>query len=153
MDEQQNEQLVLTAEERAGCIRVAAGEGPHSQRAQAVLALADGATMTEAAAQTGLTENQVKHWYGRFRHGRLAIFPEELLVVETAVTTATLDPGLIAVELLPQIVPAKQKKEKKAKKDKKKNKKKDNDKKKKDKGKKDKKGKKNKDKKGKSKKK
>ncbi len=149
MDEQQNEQLVLTAEERAGCTRVAAGEGPHSQRAQAVLALADGATLAEAAAQTGLTENQVKHWQGRFRNGRLAIFPEELLVVETAVTTATLDPGLVAVELLPQIAPAKQKKEKKAKKDKKK----DNDKKKKDKGKKDKKGKKNKDKKGKSKKK
>lgn len=153
MDEQQNEQLVLTAEERAGCTRVAAGEGPHSQRAQAVLALADGTTLAEAAAQTGLTENQVKHWQGRFRNGRLAIFPEELLVVETAVTTATLDPGLIAVELLPQIAPAKQKKEKKAKKDKKKNKKKDNDKKKKDKGKKAKKSKKNKDKKGKSKKK
>lgn len=157
MDEQQDDRLALTAEERAGCERVAAGEGPHSQRAQAVLALAAGATLAEAAAQAGLTENQVKHWQGRFRNGRLAIFPEELLAAATAVPSATPDLGLVAVELLPQIAPAKQKKEKQAKKGKKK----DNDKKNKDKkgkdkkDKKDKKGKKskdNKDKKGKSKK-
>ena len=114
MDEQQHEQLVLTAEERAGCERVAAGEAPHSQRAQAVLALADGATLAEAAAQTGLTENQVKHWQGRFRHGRLAIFPEELLEVEA---TAVASPLPITIESLPQIAPAKEeKKEKKEKK-------------------------------------
>lgn len=145
MDEQQHEQLVLTAEERAGCMRVAAGEGPHSQRAQAVLALADGATLAEAAMQAGLTENQVKHWQGRFRHGRLAIFPEELLAVvaDTAVTT----PIPVAIESLPAlaIAPAEkpEKKEKKKGKDggkKKKNKKKDKEKKKGKKKKKDKKG-------------
>lgn len=156
MDEQQHEQLVLTAEERAGCARVAAGEGPHSQRAQAVLALADGATLAEAAAQAGLTENQVKHWQGRFRNGRVTIFPEELLAVvaETAVTASTPDPDPVAVELPPEIAPAKEKKEKKAKKGKKKegDKKKKKDKGKKDKKDKDKKGKKGKDKKGKGKK-
>ncbi len=100
MDEQQHEQLVLTAEERAGCMRVAAGEGPHSQRAQAVLALADGATLAEAAMQAGLTENQVKHWQGRFRHGRLAIFPEDVLAAEGTPVAA---PIPVVIESLPAL--------------------------------------------------
>ncbi|HRQ40244.1 MAG TPA: helix-turn-helix domain-containing protein [Chloroflexota bacterium] len=127
MDEQQNEQLVLAAEERAVCERVTAGKAPHSQRAQAVLALADGATLAEAAAKTGLTENQVKHWQGRFRNGRLTIFPEEALARGD---TAVASPPPIAIESLPPIAPAKEeKKEKKAGKDggKKKKEKKDKD--------------------------
>jgi hypothetical protein len=120
MDEQQNDELLLSAEERAGCKQVAAGEPPYSQRAQAILALADGASLADAAAQTGLTENQLKLWRGRFRNGRLAIFPEELLIIEN--DTATMP------ETAPEATP---KKEKKAKKEKKK--KKDGDKKKKDK--------------------
>jgi transposase-like protein len=100
MDEQQNEQLVLTAVERAACERVARGEAPQAQRAQAILALGDGATLADAAAQSGLTENQVKLWRGRFRNGRLSIFPEEsLAVADTPVAT----PIPVTIESLPAL--------------------------------------------------
>jgi len=140
MDEQPNDDLLLTAEERAGCKQVAAGEPPYSQRAQAILALADGASLAEAAVAADLTENQVKLWRGRFRNGRLSIFPEALLISEN-------DVGEIA-EPAPEQPPTEPVKEKKAKKDKKKKKASD----KKKKGKKEKKGKKSKGKKDKKKK-
>ncbi len=113
MDEQQNEQLILTAVERATCEQVATGEAPHGQRALAILALADGARLAEAAAKSGLTENQVKLWRGRFRNGRLAIFPEELIVTAETAVPPTIP---VTIETLPAIALAAEKKDKKEKK-------------------------------------
>lgn len=112
--EEQNNQLLLTEEERAVCGRLAVGEAPHSQRARALLILADGASLAETAVQSGLTENQVKHWLGRFRSQRLEIFPETL---RTAVPPQLPEPVTAAAE--DEAVPAKKKKKKKAGKDKK----------------------------------
>lgn len=113
MDEQNN-QLLMTEEERAVCGRLAVGEAPHSQRARAMLILADGASLAETAVQSGLTENQVKHWLGRFRSQRLEIFPETL---RTAVPSPSPEPVTDATEDEP--VPAKKKKKQKDGKDKK----------------------------------
>ena len=67
---------LLTPDERKTCEeKTAAGLRPHSQRAMALLMLDTGATAEEAAAQSGLTINQIKFWSGRFRTNRLAIFP------------------------------------------------------------------------------
>lgn len=79
--EEGNDQLVLTKEEWATCEYVATAEAPHSLRARAILALAGGASVAETAVKTGLTENQVKLWRGRFRNSRVAIFPDEVTAV------------------------------------------------------------------------
>jgi outer membrane biosynthesis protein TonB len=60
----------------AVCERVAAGEAPWSQRAQALLALDEGATQVGAGGRAGLTQGQVRYWLGRFRQDGLSIFPE-----------------------------------------------------------------------------
>jgi hypothetical protein len=73
------ENQLLTPEERAACLEITSGEGPHSQRATALLALDEGSTQMQAAGQAGLTKGQVRYWLGKFRQERLAIFPEELL--------------------------------------------------------------------------
>lgn len=112
--EEQNNPLLLTEEERAVCGRLAVGEAPHSQRARALLILADGTSLAETADQSGLTENQVKHWRGRFRSQRLEIFPEAL---RTAVPSQLPEPVTATVE--DEAVPVKKKKKKKAGKDKK----------------------------------
>jgi hypothetical protein len=67
---------LLNREERAVCERVAAGEAPWSQRAQALLALDEGATQVGAGGRAGLTQGQVSYWLGRFRQDGLGIFPE-----------------------------------------------------------------------------
>jgi transposase-like protein len=58
---------------------VAAGSAPHSQRAQALLALDEGATQAEAGRLAGLTRNQVSYWLRQFRQRRLDIFPADQL--------------------------------------------------------------------------
>ncbi len=118
MDEQQVEPFLLTTAEREACERLASGEAPYSQRALALLALADGASLAEAAAHAGLTENQVKLWRGRFRNSRLAVFPAELLVAEatTSATPAVSDPTAVETEVT--AVPEKKKQAKKEKKEK-----------------------------------
>ncbi|HID51964.1 MAG TPA: helix-turn-helix domain-containing protein [Anaerolineae bacterium] len=78
MENQPKKQLHLTSDERTACQQIATGKAPYSQRAQAILALADGASQAEAAQQSGLTENQVRYWLGRFRSKRLDIFPESV---------------------------------------------------------------------------
>ena len=83
-----NNTEMMTAEERAVLSQLAGGEPPYNQRAQALLALADGATQAEAAAQTNLTPNQVRYWLGRFRTGRLKVFPEDLTTAGAAPETA-----------------------------------------------------------------
>ncbi len=71
---------LLDAQERAQCARLAAGEPPHSQRAQVLLALDQGETQKDAAQLAGLSPGQVRYWLGKFRHNRMAIFPQDLLV-------------------------------------------------------------------------
>lgn len=75
---------LLEAEDRQAIQRVAAGQPPHSQRAQALLALDRGVSQATAADQAGLTEGQVKYWLRKFQKGRLSIFPQEALSVAPA---------------------------------------------------------------------
>ena len=72
---------LLSPEARAACERIAAGEAPWSQRAQALLAVDEGATQAEAGQRVGLTQGQVKYWVGKFRRDQLGIFPEAGLPV------------------------------------------------------------------------
>ncbi len=67
---------LLSPEARAACQRIAAGEAPWSQRAQALLAVDEGATQAEAGQRAGLTQGQVKYWLGKFRRDQVSIFPE-----------------------------------------------------------------------------
>ena len=68
---------LLTSEERAACERIAAaGEAPYSQRAQALLALDQGATQAAAGRQAGLTSGQVKYCLGKFRQQGLSLLFE-----------------------------------------------------------------------------
>jgi transposase len=71
--------VLLDDEQRIVCERLASGEEPHGQRAQALLALDEGATQAAAADRAGLSKNQVKYWLGRFRKNGLGIFPEDLV--------------------------------------------------------------------------
>jgi hypothetical protein len=89
MKENQKESL-MTPDERTVCEQIAAAGGSsHSLRAQALLILDAGASQAEAAAQSGLTPNQVRYWLGRFRSRRLTIFPEALVTAGPQSTSAT----------------------------------------------------------------
>ena len=83
----QKEKQLLSSEEQAVLSQVAAKEPPHSQRAQALLAIDEGATQAEAGTQSGLTRNQVRYWLTKFRANRTAIFPDELLIQAQQVET------------------------------------------------------------------
>jgi len=74
------ESKLLTTQERETCQKISVGETPHSQRAQALLALDEGATQAQAGQQAGLTRGQVKYLLGKFRKDRLEVFPEEAYV-------------------------------------------------------------------------
>jgi len=89
MSDNQHESLMLP-DERIVCEQIAAAnESPHSSRAQALLALDSGGSQEEAAAQSGLTPNQVKYWLGRFRNHRLTIFPDVLVTAGPPLTSDT----------------------------------------------------------------
>ncbi len=75
---------LLSPEARSACEGIAAGEAPWSQRAQALLAVDEGATQAEAGQRAGLTPGQVKYWLGKFRRDQLGIFPEAGLPVDAA---------------------------------------------------------------------
>lgn len=93
------EVFLVSTDETAVLEQIALGETMHSQRAQALLRLAESESFTEAAAQSGLSENQVKYWVGRFRTRRLTIFPDDLVTaVSEEVTSATDLGGEIVVE-------------------------------------------------------
>lgn len=112
------EESMLSAPETAVLTQIAAGEIPHNQRAQALLAYSASDSLADVAAQSGLTENQVKYWWGRFRTQRLTIFPEELV---TAVAVKSSDAQAAEAVVEDTAVPAKpEKKKKKPSKDKKK---------------------------------
>jgi len=74
---------LLSPEAQAACERIAAGESLWSQRAQALLAVDEGATQAEAGQRAGLTQGQVRYWLGKFRRDQLSIFPEAELSVDT----------------------------------------------------------------------
>ncbi len=102
MENQPKKQLHLTSDERTACQQIATGKAPYSQRAQTILALADGASQAEAAQQSGLTENQVRYWLGRFRSKRLDIFPES---VRSDKQEAVQSPPVPTVDRLPEPEP------------------------------------------------
>lgn len=100
-DKESNRALELSVDERAGLKQIAAGEPPYSQRAQALLALADGADLAEAGGKAGLTANQARYWLGRFGTRRLTIFPEDLLAIQVPEEVEPDPPMLAAPEKAP----------------------------------------------------
>lgn len=73
---------LLGPEEQTVLRQIATKEPPYSQRAQALLAINDGATQADAGSQVGLTKGQVRYWLTKFRAGGTGIFPDELLIQE-----------------------------------------------------------------------
>jgi hypothetical protein len=61
------------------CIKLAAGKAPWSQRAQALMAINEGASETVASERSGLRPTQVKYWLNKYQKQGMAIFPEPLL--------------------------------------------------------------------------
>ncbi len=112
---------LLSPEARAACERIAAGEAVWSQRAQALLAVDEGATQAEAGQRAGLTQGQVKYWLGKFRRDQLSIFSEAGLPVEAEENAAKAKekPKQKSKEAKKDKAGKKPKKKKKAKKDKK----------------------------------
>lgn len=75
---EKGEQL-LSSEERSVLRQMANKEPPHSQRAEMLLAIDEGATQAEAGSLAGLTKGQVRYWLTKFRKIGMSAFPEELL--------------------------------------------------------------------------
>jgi hypothetical protein len=71
---------LLSSEEQAVVSQITTKEPPHSQRAQVLLAINEGATQAEAGIQAGLTKGQVRYWLTKFRRDRIGIFPDEFLI-------------------------------------------------------------------------
>ena len=71
---------LLSAQEREVFTRISMGEAPHSHRAQALLAIDEGATQAAAGEAAGLTSGQVNYWLAKFRKEGLAMFPEDALL-------------------------------------------------------------------------
>lgn len=78
-ESQEIEDRLLTSEERSILSQIATMEPPHSLRAQALLAIDEGATQAEAGRRAGLTFGQLRYWLDKFRKDRTSIFPEEML--------------------------------------------------------------------------
>lgn len=79
MVEQQAIELFITETESLVLEALAQTDAPHSQRAQALLAVDAGSTIEQAAQVADLKVTQVRYWIGRFRNGRLEVFPESLV--------------------------------------------------------------------------
>ena len=71
---------LLSSQEHGTCVRISEGDTIHSQRAQALLAIDEGASQRQAAQRAGLTRGQARYWLGKYRKMRLDIFPESILV-------------------------------------------------------------------------
>lgn len=84
MVEQQSMELFITETESLVLEAMAQTDAPHSQRAQALLAVDAGSTVEQAAQVANLKVTQVRYWIGRFRNGRLEVFPESLIDELTA---------------------------------------------------------------------
>ncbi|MEJ2057216.1 MAG: helix-turn-helix domain-containing protein, partial [Desulfofustis sp.] len=79
MKEQRIIELFVSEEESSMLEKIAEGEAPFSQRAQAILAVDAGSNLEQAAAVAGLRVTQVRYWIGRFNNSRLNIFPETIV--------------------------------------------------------------------------
>lgn len=69
------EHKLLTPQELAACLKIAAQGTIHGKRAAALLAVNDGSTRAHAAEQAGLSPGQVKYALTRFRELGLGVFP------------------------------------------------------------------------------
>ena len=79
LESMEKEKQLLSSEEQAILSQIATKEPPYSQRAQALLAINEGATQAEAGIRAGLTKGQVRYWFDKFRKDGTSVFPEELL--------------------------------------------------------------------------
>lgn len=79
MKEQRIVELFVSEEESSVLEKIAVGEAPFSQRAQAILAVDAGSNQEQAASVAGLRVTQVRYWISRFNNSRLTIFPEAML--------------------------------------------------------------------------
>ncbi len=79
MIEEKSIELFITEEESLMLEALAQSDIPHSQRAQAILAVDAGSTIEQAAQVANLKVTQVRFWLGRFRNSRLSVFPESLI--------------------------------------------------------------------------
>ena len=107
---------LLAPQEKLILEQIAAGEPPHSQRAESLLAIDAGVTQKIAALQSGQTVGQVSYWLGKFRRERMGIFPEGLLhQTESAATPSEQLTEQTAPEARPDKKEKTKKKSKKAK--------------------------------------
>ncbi len=90
MVEENGIELFITEAESLILETVAQGDVPYSQRAQALLAIDAGSTIEQAAQVAQLKVTQVRYWIGRFRNGRLEVFPDSLIEESEASVTAAL---------------------------------------------------------------
>lgn len=79
MVEEPSIELFVTEMESLVLEALAQADAPHSLRAQALLAVDAGSTIEQAAKVANLKVTQVRFWIGRFRNGRLGVFPEALI--------------------------------------------------------------------------
>ena len=92
MVEEQSIELFVTEKESLVLEALAQTEAPHSQRAQALLAVDAGSTIEQAAQVANLKVTQVRFWIGRFKNGRLGVFPEALIVdIESSLKSSQKD--------------------------------------------------------------
>ena len=90
---QQSVEILVTADESLVLEAIAQAEAPYSQRAQALLAVDAGSTIEQAARVANLKVTQVRYWIGRFRNGRLGVFPDWLIKeMEASIQTASAKP-------------------------------------------------------------
>jgi len=66
---------LLQPEERAILLRIAVQDGRYGQRARALLAMDEGASVREASRRAPLSRQRVRHWLRLLKQTRLDIFP------------------------------------------------------------------------------
>lgn len=79
MSEEQSASRLLNSEERTVIEQIASEKSPWNRRAQALLALDEGASDAEAGAVSGLRNTQVNYWLRKFRQDGLDLFPKHVL--------------------------------------------------------------------------
>ncbi len=90
---------LLTTEERLACQLISIGDPPWSQRAQALLAIDDGASDEEAGIRCGLASSQVRYWVRRFHAERMGAFPEEVVFPTPSEPIPVDPPGEVEIPL------------------------------------------------------
>jgi hypothetical protein len=90
---QKSTEILVTVEESLVLEALAQAGAPYSLRAQALLAVDAGSTIEQAAQVANLKVTQVRYWIGRFRNGRLGVFPNWLIEeMEASVQAASPKP-------------------------------------------------------------